>query len=296
MNRMEELKIRNMADIWSILYLYLARPLVKDLGIEGELLLREGIRNFGVDRGEALRKKHIKTNLKINLYNLFTYSDLPPDPRFRRNKIKLTPQERLSETLVCPLANIWAKYNGKELGQTYCEEIHHAKFKAYAPKTQVNLSQTITKGDNHCRFSLYLRPANMNLKERQLSFKEPDTGYFLKQKLEFKGQTYREGYEMLSLKIYYHITSLALLKFSTKAETLVINSLNDFALFVYEFLKEKALSLGMVIDENFVGENCPINLKPTETSRNIWGYYTDKEPERIFNQSFLLTLRKLVNS
>jgi len=296
MNHIGELKIGNMADIFSMLYLYLARALVKDLGVEGELLLREGIRNFGVDRGEALRKKQIQAGLKINLYNLFTYSDLPPDPRFRRNKIKLTSQERFSETLVCPMANIWAKYNGKELGRIYCEEIHHAKFRAYAPKTQVNLSQTFTQDDNHCRFSLYLRPANMNLKERQISFKEFDADYLPKQKLEFKSQTHREGYEMLSLKMYYHITSLALLKFSTKAETLFINSLNDFALFVHEFLKEKALPLGMVVDEKFVEENCPISLKPTETSRKIWGYYTDKEPERIFNQSFLITLRKLVNS
>jgi hypothetical protein len=163
MKRNDELKIMNLQDSWTKLYYYLAKNLVEMFGIEGEQALREGIRNFGVDRGTTLRKEHLKSGLQPNLKNLFTYGDLPGDPRFRRNKIELTPQTRFSETLVCPMASLWKEMGGMNLGRIYCEEFHHAKFSAYAPHTQVNLTKTLTQdGDEFCRFSVYLRPANLN--------------------------------------------------------------------------------------------------------------------------------------
>jgi hypothetical protein len=63
--------------------------------------------------------------------------------------------------LECTFFNVWRDYpDSQQIGRIYCEEVHHEIFGAYDPKTQINLSQTLTQGDDRCRFSIYLRPAN----------------------------------------------------------------------------------------------------------------------------------------
>ena len=109
MTRETELEIANYQDAWSKLYLHLARAVDQQFGLEAEPLLRQAVRQFGIDRGLAQREKHKKAGLKLNMENLFGHGDLPGDPRFRRNKIRLTEQERFSETLVCPIADMWRK-------------------------------------------------------------------------------------------------------------------------------------------------------------------------------------------
>lgn len=106
-NLPEDMKIANLNDCWLKMYVYLAKEITDGYGIEGEAALRRGIRNFGYDRGETLRKEQLALGMKINMYNLWTYYDLPGDPRFKRNKIRLNTRERISETLVCPMADMW---------------------------------------------------------------------------------------------------------------------------------------------------------------------------------------------
>lgn len=293
MTRLEEYQIQNLQDIWAKLYIYLAKSLTEDLGIEGERALRHGIRNFGIDRGGALREKHLETGMKLNLYNLFTYYDLPGDPRFRRNKISLTPQERLSETLVCPIADMWESMGGKKLGRIYCEEFHHAMFGTYAPKAQVNLSQTLTQeGDNHCRFSVYLRPANMDSEERKISFEEFDPEFKEEKVKEYEMPSAREGFEMLCIKLYYNIALTALSRFGEKARESLGKALEEFAADVAAFLKKQSLALGEVLDEKFIEANCPISIMPSKTAEMLWNSYADKEPKEIFEQTFFPAFKK----
>jgi hypothetical protein len=143
------------------MYYYLARGLCQSFGDEGDGALRRAIRRFGRERGLRLRQQHLERGLEISMNNLFTYYDLPSDDRFRRNKIELTDQTRLSETLVCPFHDVWNSYpEGNKIGRIYCEEVHHAIFGAYDEAVQTNLSTTLTQGDDRCRFAIYFRPGN----------------------------------------------------------------------------------------------------------------------------------------
>jgi hypothetical protein len=152
--------LMNLLDLQAKMYYYLARGLL-EFGEEGEAALRRAIRRFGRERGLELRRDHLARGLDINLHSLFTQYDLPADPRFKRNKIELTEQTRLSETLVCTFYNVWRQYpDGERIGRIYCEEVHHQIFGAYDPAVQTNLTQTLTQGDDRCRFSIYFRPAN----------------------------------------------------------------------------------------------------------------------------------------
>lgn len=152
--------LQNLIDIQAKMFYYLAKGLLT-FGEEGDAAIRRAIRLFGRDRGLEMRRDHKARGLEITLYNLFTYYDLPDDKRFRRNKIELTDQTRLSETLECTFFNVWKELpDGLRIGRIYCEEVHHEIFSGYDEATQINLSQTLTQGDDRCRFSIYLRPAN----------------------------------------------------------------------------------------------------------------------------------------
>ena len=155
--------IGQIGDLWAAMYYFLAEGLLDNYGLDGERALREGIREYGSNRGAELRAKHLKEGFSIDLVSLFTYYDLPNDHRFERNKIELTPETRISQTLRCPYAEIWeALGEGKNrIAQIYCEEVHHAHFGAYAPGVEVNLCHPLThESSDYCMFSVYLRPAN----------------------------------------------------------------------------------------------------------------------------------------
>ncbi len=157
---MEE-HLQRLADIHAKMYYYLGWGLCEEFGLEGEAALRRAIRRFGRERGLQLRKEHLAKGLEINLHNLFTYYDLPNDARFCRNKIELTAETRLSETLVCTYFNVWSQYpDGNRIGRIYCEEVHHQIFGGYDEMVQTNLCCTLTQGDDKCRFSVYMKPAN----------------------------------------------------------------------------------------------------------------------------------------
>ena len=153
--------LQRLMDLQAKLYYFLAHWLIAEFGLEGEAAVRRAIRRFGRERGLQIRREHQDRGLQINLFNLFSYYDLPEDSRFSRNKIELTEETRLSETIECTFFNVWKNYpDGNSIGRVYCEEIHHQIFSAYDSAVQTNLCCTLTQGDDKCRFSVYLRPAN----------------------------------------------------------------------------------------------------------------------------------------
>ena len=79
------------------MYALLAREIMNALGEKGERIVREATRRYGKDRGRTRREKHEALGVKINMHSLFAVcSDLPSDPRFRRDRLKLTDEERNS--------------------------------------------------------------------------------------------------------------------------------------------------------------------------------------------------------
>jgi hypothetical protein len=286
----------NYQDIWSKLYYHLARGLVGEYALDGEIVLRKAIRDYGIIRGKALREKHCRAGLKLNLYNLFTYYDLPNDPRFRRNKISLTPQQRLSETLVCPIADLWSQMDGgKSLGRIYCEEFHHAMFQAYAPRVQVNLSQTLTQdGDDHCRFSVYLRPANMDEEERRASFAEGDDANLSSHRHAYLVPDHRSGFGALCARLYYSVFNATRGRFGQPGVEMLKRATKEFADDVFAFLREKASSLGQTLDAQFVRDNCPIDSLESGQLAGVWEDFADLEPEIVFISQFVKVLDELV--
>ena len=160
----QQMEIIHLQDSYTIMYALLARQIIEALGEAGDSIVREATRRYGKDRGRKRRQKHLDLNVKINMHSLFAVcSDLASDPRFRRDRLLLTEEERNSHTLICPMAQVWEEYGAKKIGRIYCEEFHRACYQEYAyGLTQVNLARTLTEdGDGYCDFHVVLRKANV---------------------------------------------------------------------------------------------------------------------------------------
>jgi len=146
--------------IMAKLYYFLAKEMIDNFGDEGEQALRRAVRNFGKSRGETLRQRHNEKGLPINVESLFSDYDLPSsnDHDDVRNKIQLDEDNRVSETMICHLQQIWQELGGEEgnrIGAIYCDEFHPHMWAAYDAAIHTELPKLLTKNDPHCRFEVH---------------------------------------------------------------------------------------------------------------------------------------------
>lgn len=279
----ERLKQTIMQDTFARQYVHLARAFMT-YGPRGERALREAIRLFARMRGESLQRIHLDAGLKLNLHNLFTYGDMPGDPRTRRNQIRLNSQERLSETLICAIYDNWREMDAVGLGRIYCEEFHHAKWSAYAPKSQTNLTQTLTQeGDDYCRFSVYLRPANMDDAERSLSFDE--TNGPGPEPVDYPTPSHRAGYAMLTLRMLHAAALTMRTEFGHEGIERLGRAVTDFATDLSALLRQRADSVDLPYDREFMREHCPIPF-PDDPVWEQWHDITSAETGPLLKQHF----------
>lgn len=277
----EQKCLMNLGDSYSLLYGFIAGCIIEKCGLEGDTAVRQATRQFGYDRAEVTRKKHLAAHAKINMLHLFSlYHDLPPDPRFRRELQEINPQERVSHTLVCPMADIWKEYGQMATGRIYCEEFHPACYSHYAfDKTQVNLSKTLTQeGDDYCDFNVILRPEKLPREMQPLCFEEYDPDY---QKPEFPKEEVdgKKGFALLSLKLYYYLLKYAFEQLGRKGELAVEEGLCRFADALSALFLKRAGEDGTILDASYIRENLPMALN-TDEDRETWisyGGYGAKE-------------------
>ena len=288
----EERCIMNLGDCYTLLYGYIARQLMDVFGERGEKAVREGTRRFGVDRAMVTRAKHLAVNAKINMLNLFTlYHDLPGDPRFRRELQEINPQERVSHTLVCPMADTWKAHGQMAIGRIYCEEFHPACYSAYAyGHTQVNLAKTLTQeGDEYCAFNVVLRPENLPQELRSVCFEEYDPVYV---RTDFPSQQVsgKKGFNMLSIKLYYHLLRTAVEQLGEEAAAAVEEGLRNFAAAAAGLLRESAAEDKRGIDAAYVADNVPVDMETEKDA--MWEQYGACSAMERMREHFCGTLQR----
>ena len=287
----EEKCIMNLGDCYTLLYGYIARQLLEQFGEPGEKAVREATRRFGVDRATVTRAKHLAVGAKINMLNLFTlYHDLPGDPRFRRELQEINSQERVSHTLVCPMADTWKAHGQMAIGRIYCEEFHPACYSAYAyGHTQVNLAKTLTQeGDEYCAFNVVLRPTNLPQELRPVCFEEYDPAYaapdFPPQEVSGK-----KGFGMLSIKLYSHLLQTAVEQLGEEAAQAVEKGLENFAQAAAGILRDSA-GKERIIDAAYIADNVPIEM---DTAKDpLWEQYGACRAAERMRDRFCKTLQR----
>lgn len=263
----EQRRIINLADGYTLMYAFLVRGLIDACGIDGEASAREGTRRYGADRGVKSRERHIAMGAKVNMVNLFTLTpDLPPDPRFRRERQELNPQERVSHTLVCPMADLWIARGEMAVGRIYCEEFHFACYNAYGfGHTQVNLAKTLTQeGDNYCSFNVILRPENLPARLRPACFAEYDPEWNAPDLSGIGKPDAKTGFNSLWIRLYYHLLAAADDMIGDPGREAIGVSLGKLASDEAAALRAKAAAAGLPFDEAFVEANYPLSLQPDD--------------------------------
>lgn len=282
----EQMEIMNLADSYTLLYSFLAGPLLERFGTEGEQALREGTRRFGRDRAETLRERHQKANVKINMHSLFAVGpDLPPDPRFRRELQTLNDQERVSHTLFCPMADIWKRYGVLELGRIYCEEFHSASYSHYAyGYSKVNLAKTQTQPeDEYCAFNVVLRPENLPEELKPVCFADYDP-YYTGPTQELEQAYGKTGFGTLFIKLYSHIASTALEQLGEPAMQAIREGLQNMEKDAAERLKQAAKEQGQLLSVDFFSRNYPLEADPDKEP--MWNTYGKNGLKEAMEQCF----------
>lgn len=256
----QQLCLIHLQDSYTIMYALLSRQIMDELGAQGEAIVREATRRYGADRGVKRREKHLALGVKINMKSLFgVCSDLPPDPRFRRDRLSLTEEERNSHTLVCPMAEVWDRYGVRKIGRIYCEEFHRACYQAYAfGYTQVNLARTLTEdGDEYCDFHIVLRPDNLPAEMRARCFSAFDPDY---QEPQISGVPAdgKSGFASLCIRVYYYLLEVLSEQVPEKAQAVMARALRLWAADTHRRLKEQSEKLKERLTLDFAERHFPL--------------------------------------
>ena len=288
----EEQCIMDLADNYTLLYSFLGRSLIDAFGVAGEKALREGTRRYGRDRGEASRKMHESLNVKINMQSLFSVGgDLPPDPRFRRELQELNPEERVSHTLICPMADIWKAYGEAYIGRIYCEEFHPACYSHYAfDYGHVNLGMTLTQEkDEYCDFNVVLRAENLPDELKPKCFAEYDPGYVTPD-VHPAAACGKSGFESISVKLYYYILEAALEQFGEAGWDAMCTAMEKMAVDAAARARNTAEKYDRPFDEQLIFDTYPLTMDRSKTK--LWDNYTGHEAVERFMHSFVPAMQR----
>lgn len=288
----EEQCIMDLADNYTLLYSFLGRSLIDAFGVAGEKALREGTRRYGRDRGEASRKMHESLDVKINMQSLFSVGgDLPPDPRFRRELQELNPEERVSHTLVCPMADIWKAHGEAYIGRIYCEEFHPACYSHYAfDYGHVNLGMTLTQEkDEYCDFNVVLRAENLPDELKPKCFAEYDPGYVTPD-VHPAAACGKSGFESISVKLYYYILEAALEQFGEAGWDAMCTAMEKMAVDAAARARNTAEKYDRPFDEQLIFDTYPLTMDRSKTK--LWDNYTGHEAVERFMHSFVPAMQR----
>jgi len=134
-------QVRKVGNQVGLLFYHFTKILVDELGeVEGKRLVLEAVRNYGTERGQAIREKVKTAGLELTIENFAKFSDLPA-----------SGWEYTDEgTTYCCYAETWMDRGVEDLGRLYCE-VDFALIKAFNPKIRVKRVGSILDGDPCCK-------------------------------------------------------------------------------------------------------------------------------------------------
>ena len=154
---MKDAPVARMGELYGKLYYHLAKEMVETFGDDGEEALRRAIRNFAIDRGEQSRAQAEAMDLPLD-WHTFSREGIADMPDTQPGYKKYHPNVKGTQPSngLCTYAEVWRKYpDGWDLGKIYCDEFHHAKWKAFNPNFRVDMVEVITKGASVCTLVSY---------------------------------------------------------------------------------------------------------------------------------------------
>lgn len=136
------------------LIVFLGRAADEAFGADGEAMFREAMREFGRERGESMRLRHLSAGLETNLLNIMNLYDSGGNTNVwqYRDEGTLTPTLWSQDCTHCPYVQPWKDLSGLRYGEIYDHEFHVAQFKAYRNDIEVRWGELQSRGDATCEF------------------------------------------------------------------------------------------------------------------------------------------------
>jgi hypothetical protein len=146
---------RMMSQNAGALYMFVARAVIRALDATGEQVIRSAVRSIGVERGTALRQRHEKAGLDLNMKTLMSDWDGPLVSVWQfADEGYLSESTWHQDCTWCPYADVWASFGpeGLALGELYDVELHTSMYGTYLPGIVVEWDTLMTRGDATCGF------------------------------------------------------------------------------------------------------------------------------------------------
>jgi hypothetical protein len=170
---------RRATGLIAALQFYTARALVQAFDASGEEAVREASYNFGAERGQALRDRHLAEGIPINLATMDQTLNGQRDPLNAifsiRGEAYFSPAVSMFDCTYCPLAEVWAEEGaeGLALGYLFDMELHRGLVETFHPGAVVKWDALKTRGDSVCRFRFSI-PELATPEEREILARDGD--------------------------------------------------------------------------------------------------------------------------
>ena len=258
-----EIGTENRNSVFPRMFYFLAKSLSAACGDGGEGAVREAVRRYGSGSGIRLMEAHQERGRKQNVKSYYCASDIPNDSRIREKILCLNEEVGLKEVYTCPYADIWRRYGASDIGNWFCEEYEKAKFEAYtAGYGQAHLSSRLTcDKENHCRFSMYYRMANIPSDDVQRCF--TDNRHKDAEDEDYENQFFM-GSAKQCLMLYHSFYEAAGERLGYDGICAIARGLKMLANDVIAVMQMQAKHTLCRCDEEFAKVNFPLPLQVTD--------------------------------
>lgn len=154
----EEMKklAKEGAEFYTMLLSNVAKQVIKRLGKEeGQKIVKEGLREFGLERGRIIRAKVDTAGLPPTLENFYKFYTVPTRA-CQKSHSQLTEKGRKIFVEYCAASHYWKKRGEEELGLLYCDAVDDALREGYNPKLKHENTKNPLRGDDICEHYDYL--------------------------------------------------------------------------------------------------------------------------------------------
>jgi hypothetical protein len=131
------------------LYFFVARRVIGAFGEAGEHALRQGLRDFGLARGAAIRAAAEAAGEEADLLAFARHYNLPMARAWRGERSE-GPAGRESVVSYCPFAEQWRARGGAAEGQLYCDEVDPAIRAGYSPQLCFSCTRFLLRDGEPC--------------------------------------------------------------------------------------------------------------------------------------------------
>jgi hypothetical protein len=153
--------MKRLLKVSARMYMHLTKATIEQLGRDGEMTIRYGLRAYGKWRGIEMREAHHALGLEINMKNLIGCWD-NASTYLVKDKMEAEgtylPYDTRHDVHYCPAAEAWKDAEFHQWGHVYCDEFHQACASTYHPDGNVVIPQNLMKGDEFCHFRWVMPP------------------------------------------------------------------------------------------------------------------------------------------